>query len=281
MEAVMRHLPDACEAAVLWRLRDAEEKMEASLINRLILAIKRGESPTARLVKRLLRNLLSPMPPRLPRVLKPVLRVAYELHFLAIVLLRFFLNFFYRNPLFQARCAAVGSRLVIEGMPYVSGHVEIYLGDDVTLGGNISILSGRMLDRPRLVIGSRSGIGWNSVIAVNREIVLEDDAWVSYDCRISDSDGHPRRAAERIQAAPPDLSEIRPVRICRYAWVGNGCHIMKGVTIGEGAIIGANSVVITDIPPYCVAMGNPAEVYFRNVGRSRDGGADDPSRQTA
>lgn len=42
---------------------------------------------------------------------------------------------------------------------------------------------------------------------------------------------------------------------------------MKGVTIGEGAIIGANSVVISDIPPYCIAMGNPAEVYFRNINR--------------
>ena len=42
---------------------------------------------------------------------------------------------------------------------------------------------------------------------------------------------------------------------------------MKGVTIGEGAVIGANSVVISDVPPYCLAVGNPAEVYFRNYGR--------------
>jgi len=47
---------------------------------------------------------------------------------------------------------------------------------------------------------------------------------------------------------------------------------MKGVTIGEGAVIGANSVVITDVPPYSLAIGNPAEVYFRNYGR--------PSRKT-
>jgi serine acetyltransferase len=41
---------------------------------------------------------------------------------------------------------------------------------------------------------------------------------------------------------------------------------MKGVTIGEGAIVGSNSVVITNIPPYSLAMGNPAEVLFRNYG---------------
>jgi len=40
---------------------------------------------------------------------------------------------------------------------------------------------------------------------------------------------------------------------------------LKGVTIGEGAIIGVNSVVVTDIPAYSVAMGNPARVVFKNI----------------
>jgi acetyltransferase-like isoleucine patch superfamily enzyme len=93
---------------------------------------------------------------------------------------------------------------------------------------------------------------------------------ISFNCRISDSDGHPKEADLRARHAPLDPREIRPVRICRYAWIGNGSHIMKGVTIGEGAVIGANSVVISDIPPYCLAMGNPAEVYFRNYGRPSD-----------
>ena len=44
---------------------------------------------------------------------------------------------------------------------------------------------------------------------------------------------------------------------------------MKGVTVGEGAIVGANSVVITDVPAYSLALGNPAEVYFKNFGRPK------------
>lgn len=44
------------------------------------------------------------------------------------------------------------------------------------------------------------------------------------------------------------------------AHLGVGCIIMPGVTIGEGAIIGAGSVVTRDIPPYCVAVGAPAKV---------------------
>ena len=42
---------------------------------------------------------------------------------------------------------------------------------------------------------------------------------------------------------------------------------MKGVTIGEGAIIGANSVVMSDVPPFALALGNPAEVLIRGFGK--------------
>jgi acetyltransferase-like isoleucine patch superfamily enzyme len=66
---------------------------------------------------------------------------------------------------------------------------------------------------------------------------------------------------------PPDPKDSRPVRICRGAWIGNGSHIMKGVTIGEGAVIGANSVVISDIPAYALALGNPAQVLIRGFGK--------------
>ena len=80
-----------------------------------------------------------------------------------------------------------------------------------------------------------------------------------------DTDSHPRDVAERIADLPPRPEEIRPLRICKNAWIGNGSVILKGVTIGEGAIIGVNSVVATDIPPYSVAMGNPARVVFKNL----------------
>jgi acetyltransferase-like isoleucine patch superfamily enzyme len=125
-----------------------------------------------------------------------------------------------------------------------------------------------MIDAPRLVIGDRVGIGWNSAITVNREVIIEEDVRMP-NCRISDSDGHPRDADRRAANEPPDLKDIRSVRICKRAWVGYGCHIMKGVIIGEGAVIGANSVVMSDIPPYALAIGNPAKVILRDFGRPR------------
>lgn len=51
-----------------------------------------------------------------------------------------------------------------------------------------------------------------------------------------------------------------PVIIGDYVMIGEGCAIMPGVTIGDHAVIGANSVVTKDIPPYSVACGNPAKV---------------------
>ena len=135
------------------------------------------------------------------------------------------------------------------------------------LGGKIQIFSGSTSERPQLIVKDHAQINWNVVFTISREVIIEEYARVSYDCRISDTDGYPPRADLRALNAPADPREDRPVRICQHAWIGNGSYIMKGVTIGEGAVVGANSVVTSDIPPYCLAMGNPAEVFFQNFGR--------------
>jgi acetyltransferase-like isoleucine patch superfamily enzyme len=235
--------------------------------DKLILNVKRGEGPVYRGARSLARMFLHAQAPRLPNAVKPVFRGLYELHYLVLQTKRVLLNACYRHPLFQGRCASFGRNVAIDGLPFVSGHVEIHIGDNVWLGGGIDIMSARFLEHPKLIIKDGAQVSWNVRLTVNREVVIEENARISFDCRISDSDGHPREADLRRQNAPVDPKDIRPVRIGRDAWIGNGAHIMKGVTIGEGAIIGANSVVITDVPPYSLALGNPAEVYFKNYGR--------------
>lgn len=236
-------------------------------VNSLILKIKRGETPFYRTLGKIARGVITPSAPHLPQWVKPPFRALYELHFAAIGIWHSFWNVVYRHPLFQARCASFGRGVIVDRLPFVTGHVEIHIGNNVWLGGQLSIDSGRFIDRPVLTIKDRVKISWNVGISVSREVVIEEDVMVSNGCRISDSDGHPREADLRAQNAPVRLRDIRPVRICKNAWIGNGSHIMKGVTIGEGAVIGANSVVISDVPPFSLALGNPAEVLLRNYGR--------------
>ncbi|HST12900.1 MAG TPA: acyltransferase [Terriglobales bacterium] len=145
-------------------------------------------------------------------------------------------------------------------IPRVVGHTSIMIGDDVRISGTLGIVSGRTFDRPVLTIGDRVFLGHDVEISCNREIVIEDDVMIAGCCRIADNDGHSVDMEKRIAGHPPDRSEIRPVRICRGAWIGFRSFILKGVTVGEGAVVGANSVVTRDVPPHTVVAGSPARV---------------------
>lgn len=240
-----------------------------NVLANLQLKIRRGETPVFRLIRGVLKGILRLNVP-VPRLLHPVLCFLYELHFLGVAVFRRALVVLYREPLFRSRCTSVGRHLRLDSeLPFVLGHADIRIGDNVTFTGGLNIISGRFLENPKLIIMDRAVIGGDTTISVNREVVIEDDVMISTHCRIADNDGHPREADLRAAYAPLEERDIRAVRICKHAWIGNGSQILKGVTVGEGAIVGANSVVVTDIPEYCVAMGNPARVLVRNVGRPR------------
>ena len=56
------------------------------------------------------------------------------------------------------------------------------------------------------------------------------------------------------------LGEARPVRIGHGVWIGDSVVVLGGVTVGNGAVIGAGAVVTKSVPPYAIAVGNPAKV---------------------
>jgi len=56
------------------------------------------------------------------------------------------------------------------------------------------------------------------------------------------------------------MVKTAPIRICDKAWIGMNAIILKGVTIGEGAVVGASAVVTHDVPAWSVVAGNPAKV---------------------
>ena len=234
------------------------------MLEKLILKIKRGDTPFYRFLGVTAKRLIGSSLP-VPKLLHPVLRLLFNLQSMAADFFRWMFTYFYREPLFRARCESVGKGFRLSRLPWVVGHAKIYIGSNVNFFGKVDIMSGRMFDEPRLVLGNRVDIGHNVVFLVNKEIVLEDDVNVATGVRFMDSDAHPRDAAERIADLPPKPEEIKPVRICKNAWIGQNAFILKGVTVGEGAVVGVNSVVLTDVPAYSVAMGNPARVIMKNL----------------
>ncbi|MFZ0707247.1 MAG: acyltransferase [Candidatus Korobacteraceae bacterium] len=232
-----------------------------------VLKLRRGETPFYRRLRQLAHNVRASNLP-LPRFFNPVLRAGYHtIHNLELAI-RWALAYFIFEPLFRGRCESVGKRFRCSRLPWVVGQAKIYIGDDVNFFGKVDIHSGSQIDEPRLVLKDRVDIGHNVLFMVSREIVLEEDVNVASGVRFMDSDAHPRDTMARIADLPATPDEIKAVRIKRYAWIGHNAFIMKGVTVGEGAIVGVNSVVLSDIPDYSVAIGNPARVIVKNINRT-------------
>jgi acetyltransferase-like isoleucine patch superfamily enzyme len=236
------------------------------LIEQFILKVKHAETPFFRRLKSLVLHVQTGNLP-VPNFARPFFRMLYFLQSSMAVLWLRFTVYFFISPIFRGRCTSVGNRLLVTRMPFVVGPTKIHIGDDVRLFGKLDIFSGRIFDSPTLILKDRVDLGANVSFVVNKEIIIEEDVNVASGVRFMDTDSHPRDMAARIADLGPPPDEIKPVRICRNAWIGQNCFILKGVTVGEGAIIGVNSVVVSDIPPYSVAMGNPARVIIKDSRR--------------
>src|SRR6266849_3315706 len=90
--------------------------------------------------------------------------------------------------------------------------------------------------------------------------VQEPNALLAAGVSVRDFDGHPLDAARRRAKEPTPPEDVKPVRIGDNVWIGNGALIMKGVTIGDRAVVAARSVVTRDVPTDVVVAGVPARV---------------------
>ena len=82
-----------------------------------------------------------------------------------------------------------------------------------------------------------------------------DNVFVAPNCGFYTA-GHPIDAAERNKG----LEYARPITVGNDVWIGGNVCVLPGVTIGDDCVIGAGSVVVKDIPPHSVAVGNPCKV---------------------
>ena len=105
-----------------------------------------------------------------------------------------------------------------------------------------------------IIIGDNSGFS-GTVIASAGRIKIGNNVLCGANTTITDYDWHTIDPNKR--KVPPGP---KPIEICDNVWLGLNVTVLKGVTIGENSVIGANSLVTKDIPPNVIAGGNPCRV---------------------
>jgi acetyltransferase-like isoleucine patch superfamily enzyme len=185
--------------------------------------------------------------------------------------IKFFIRVFICQPAFKAYCSSYGRRLTTTThLPWVQGHGRIVVGDDIWINGRIAItFAVRYSEAPVLDVGGGSCIGHNVSFVIGKRITIGKVCLIGNDVIIFDAPGHPTSAPLRRvgAAAPPDA--VKPVTISDNVWIGQRGIICPGVTVGEGAVVSAGSVVMTDVAPYTIVAGNPARrISFADLSKS-------------
>lgn len=115
-------------------------------------------------------------------------------------------------------------------------------------------------------IGPTTFVNANCVFLDSAEIRIGEDVLIGPGVQLL-TVSHPLRATERVvptsagdATTAPYRTHARPITIGDRVWLGAGSIVLPGVTIGAGTTIGAASLVTADIPPNCLAMGQPCRV---------------------
>ena len=149
-----------------------------------------------------------------------------------------------------------GSRILLPTR--LSGAQHISIGDGVLIGaGSWLIVPEQRSPGPNIVIHDRVRMNTTSISAVDR-VEIEEGVGIARGCYISDHSHGFADPDTPIRYQPID--RVAPVLIRRGAWLGQNCVILPGVTVGRGSVIGANSVVRSDVPDRTVVAGSPARV---------------------
>lgn len=128
---------------------------------------------------------------------------------------------------------------------YVKGKLKIYSGCNISVNNNATLTLGNGF------------INNNVSIACFDNITIGDDVAIAERVVIRDSDNH--------EIGYEGYKKSKPITIGNHVWIGLGATILKGVTIGDGAIVAAGSVVTRDVPSGSLVGGIPAKVIKQSV----------------
>jgi acetyltransferase-like isoleucine patch superfamily enzyme len=142
--------------------------------------------------------------------------------------------------------------------------VRIAGAERIALGSNVFVGAGswlQVLDDAgggRISLGDETSMSGFCVISSAVSVTLGESVLLARNVYIADH-GH-AFADDDVAVLDQGLAEVAPVEIAAGAWLGQNVVVCPGVRIGRGAVIGANSVVLDDVPDRAVAVGAPARV---------------------
>lgn len=140
----------------------------------------------------------------------------------------------------------------------------LYLSSNASLKihGSFTMLEGAeivILDGGSMEVGNNSYMN-DSLIQCESKVVIGDNCAIAGGVIIQDTDFHPTFDENGVRKP-----HTKPVTIGNHVWICSNAIVLKGVTIGDGAIIAAGAVVTKDVPSKCLVGGNPAKVIRTNV----------------
>ena len=155
--------------------------------------------------------------------------------------------------------------LTLGFMPPIGRAVNLELGDDAELHvrGRVAIAAGcwiNVFPSAALAVGDKTYLNYNTTVIVSERIDIGSDCAIAWNVSIMDTDFHYLFPEDGREPVGKD-----PVKIDDHVWIGTSATVLKGVRIGEGAVVAANAVVSRDVPPRCLVAGAPARVIKRDV----------------
>ena len=153
----------------------------------------------------------------------------------------------------------MGSNSFIKDPGKIRGAKHVSIGQCVNLWNGVRVAAlDPVGDQVKITIGDNVSIHAASHISAVRDVTIGSGVLIAPNCYITDHDhfwldpDDPPRSSSRLLHARTEIGE--------NVWLGEKVSVLKGVKIGRNSIVGCNSVVTRDIPPYSVAVGSPARV---------------------
>lgn len=151
----------------------------------------------------------------------------------------------------QLRNCDRGENCRVKGVLIWKNRGSVTLGDNVVFHSTVQRSYFSVKSGAKFTVGSKSFINFGANISVSQEVRIGENVQIGPYCLVYDADFHGIHGKESKTAA---------VIIEDNVWIASRCTILKGVTLGKGAVICTGAVVTKDVPPGAMVGGIPAKI---------------------